>query len=553
MNPQQVKSRRRYDPEEIASYHRRRPWLAIGRTIMVIWYFTGFILGLLWDKWQHGDVEHTPQRATHLRHVLTDLGPTYIKVGQALSTRPDLIRKDFLEELTKLQDQLPPFNHDQAMAIIEAELDQDLDLIYSEISPEPIAAASLGQVYHARLRTGEEVAVKVQRPNLLPVLTLDLYLMRWAAGWLSPWLPLNLGHDLTLIVDEFGIKLFEEIDYINEGRNAELFATYFADDPNVKVPLIYWRYTTTCVLTLEWINGFKLTDTERIKAAGLDRDTLIEIGVTSGLKQLLEFGFFHADPHPGNLFVLPDGRMAFIDFGMMDQLQQNTKETLVDSVVHLINKDYDQLALDFVKLGFLSPETNIQPIIPALEMVLGDIIGTSVKDFNFKTITDSFSELMYEYPFRVPAQFALIIRSLVTQEGIALSLNPDFKIVDVAYPYVARRLLNGETPALRHRLIEVLFKDGKLQWQRLENMIAIARSDRNFDLLPTAQLGLKYLMSDEGDFLRRQIISALTEDDRLHTTEVQRLWTLIQPDLKPSRLFDAAWGAISQLSVISYQ
>ena len=181
---------------------------------------------------------------------------------------------------------------------------------------------------------------------------------------------------------------------------------------------------------------------------------------------------------------------------------------------------------------------------------LGDIIGTSVKDFNFKTITDSFSELMYEYPFRVPAQFALIIRSLVTQEGIALSLNPDFKIVDVAYPYVARRLLNGETPALRLRLIEVLFKDGKLQWQRLENMIAIARSDRNFDLLPTAQLGLKYLMSDEGDFLRRQIISALTEDDRLHTTEVQRLWTLIQPDLKPNRLFDVAWSAISQLSLI---
>jgi len=550
VNPQEVRSRRRYDPEEIASYHRRRPWLAIGRIIMVIWYFTGFILGLFWDRWQHQDVEHTPQRAAHLRHVLTDLGPTYIKVGQALSTRPDLIRKDFLEELTKLQDQLPPFDHDQAMAIIEAELGQDLDIIYSDISPEPVAAASLGQVYRARLRTGEEVAVKVQRPNLLPILTLDLYLMRWAAGWLSPWLPLNLGHDLKLIVDEFGMKLFEEIDYINEGRNAELFATYFANDPNVKVPSIYWRYTTICVLTLEWINGFKLTDTERIKAAGLDQDTLIKIGVTSGLKQLLEFGFFHADPHPGNLFALPDGRMAFIDFGMMDQLQQNTKETLVDSVVHLINQDYDQLALDFVKLGFLSPETNIQPIIPALEMVLGDIIGTSVKDFNFKTITDSFSELMYEYPFRVPAQFALIIRSLVTQEGIALSLNPDFKIVDVAYPYVARRLLNGETQALRRRLIEVLFKDGKFQWQRLENMIAIARSDRNFDLLPTAQLGLKYLMSDEGDFLRRQIILALTEDDRLHTAEVQRLWGLIQPDLKPSRLFDAAWGAISQLSLI---
>ena len=545
VNPQEGTSRRRYDPEEIARYYRRRPWLAIGRAIKVIWYFAGFLLGLLWDQRQHHGVEHTPKRAAHLRQVLTDLGPTYIKVGQALSTRPDLIRKDFLEELTKLQDQLPAFDHNQAMAIIKTELDQDLDSLYREISPEPIAAASLGQVYRARLRTGEEVAVKVQRPNLLPVLTLDLYLMRWAAGWLSPWLPLNLGHDLTLIVDEFGIKLFEEIDYINEGRNAERFATYFADDPHVKVPSIYWRYTTTCVLTLEWINGFKLTDTERIKAAGLDQDALIQIGVTSGLRQLLEFGFFHADPHPGNLFALPDGRMAFIDFGMMDQLEQITKETLVDSVVHLINKDYDQLAIDFVRLGFLSPTTDIRPIIPALESVLGDVMGSSVKDFNFKTITDSFSELMYDYPFRVPAQFALIIRSLVTQEGIALSLNPEFKIVDVAYPYVARRLLNGETPALRRRLIEVLFKDGKFQWQRLENMIAIARSDRSFDLLPTAQLGLKYLLSDEGDFLRRQIILALTEDDRLHTAEVQRLWSLIQPDFKPSRLLDAAWRLIT--------
>lgn len=548
MNPNSVTLRRRYDPQEIARSYRRRPWLAIGRVITVIWYFSGFVLGLLWDRWQHRETEHTPKRATHLRKVLTYLGPTYIKVGQALSTRPDLIRKDFLDELTKLQDQLPPFDHNQAMRIIEAELDRDLESIFSSISSQPIAAASLGQVYRARLLTGEEVAVKVQRPNLLPTLTLDLYLMRWAAGWLSPWLPLNLGHDLTLIVDEFGTKLFEEIDYLNEGRNAERFAAYFADDANIKVPAIYWRYTTLRVLTLEWINGFKLTDATSVQAAGLDQDTLIKIGVTSGLRQLLEFGFFHADPHPGNLFALPDGRMAYIDFGMMDQLEQQTKETLVDSVVHLINKDYDELAVDFVKLGFLSPETNIQPIIPALESVLGNIIGESVRDFNFKTITDSFSELMYEYPFRIPAKFALIIRSLVTQEGIALTLNPDFKIVEVAYPYVARRLLNGETPALRRRLIEVLFNDGKFQWKRLENMIAIARSDHNFDLLPTAQLGLKYLLSDEGEFLRRQIILALTEDDHLHTQEVQRLWSLIQPDLQPRRILDAAWGAISQLS-----
>jgi predicted unusual protein kinase regulating ubiquinone biosynthesis (AarF/ABC1/UbiB family) len=539
---------RRYDSQAIAQYYRNRPWKAIWRAISVVWSFAGFVLGMLWDSWQHEVAAHQPERAAHLRQILTRLGPTFVKVGQALSTRPDLIRKDFLIELIKLQDQLPPFDSARAFEIIEAELDRKISDTYSQISPEPVAAASLGQVYRARLITGEEVAVKVQRPNLLPILSLDLYLMRWAAGLLGPLLPLNLGHDLNLIVDEFGIKLFEEIDYINEGRNAEKFATNFADDPTVKVPSIYWRHTSKCVLTLEWINGIKLTDMASVKAAGLDTDGLIEVAVRSGLRQLLEHGFFHADPHPGNLFALADGRMAYIDFGMMDQMEETTKETLVDSVVHLINKDYFQLARDFVKLGFLTPDTNIMPIVPALESVLGDIIGEKVGDFNFKTVTDQFSGLMYDYPFRVPAKFALIIRSLVTEEGLALSLNPDFKIVKVAYPYVARRLLNGESPALRRRLIEVLFKDGKFQWNRLEEMIAIARSDRSFDLLPTAQLGLQFLLSEEGSFLRRQLMLALIEDDRIHTAEVGSLWNLVKEDLQPSRLFNVALGALAEFS-----
>ncbi|NES02114.1 MAG: AarF/ABC1/UbiB kinase family protein [Okeania sp. SIO2F4] len=548
MGENHLSSNRRYDPEAIAEYYHYRLWLVIWRFLVIVFSFASFLLGVLWDKWRYQKVEDTPERATQLRKILTRLGPTFIKVGQALSTRPDLIRKDFLEELIKLQDQLAPFDNKTAISIIETELGQNINNIYSEISPRPVAAASLGQVYQAKLQSGENVAIKVQRPNLLPIITLDLFLMRWAASWLAPWLPLNLGHDLSLIVDEFGTKLFEEIDYINEGRNAERFATYFADDPSVKVPSIYWRYTTIHVLTLEWIDGIKLLDTERVQAAGLDTDTLITVGVTSGLRQLLEFGFFHADPHPGNLFALTDGRMAYIDFGMMDQLEQETKENLVDSVIHLINKDYQELAKDFVKLGFLAPDVNIQPIIPALEIVLGDVLGEKVKDFNFKTITDKFSELMYDYPFRVPAKFALIIRSLVTEEGLALSLNPDFRIVDVAYPYVARRLLKGESPALRRRLIEVLFKDGKFQWQRLENLIGIARTDQNFDILPTAQLGLQYLLSEEGEFLRKQLILAMVEDDRIHTEEVSRLWGLIQDDLQPSRLFNLALGALAEFS-----
>lgn len=537
-----------YDALAIAKYYNRRPWMGLFRSLKIIFYFGFFMLQLQIDKWSNLQEYNKQKRAEQLREILTQLGPTFIKVGQALSTRPDLIRKDFLEELIKLQDQLPPFSSKIALSIIEEELGLNIAEIYQEISPEPVAAASLGQVYKAVLHTGEDVAVKVQRPNLAPIITLDLYLMRLGAKWIAPFLPLNLGHDLKLIVDEFGTKLFEEIDYINEARNAEKFATNFQDDEEIKVPKIYWKYSNHHVLTLEWINGYKLNDFDKIREAGLNPNELIRIGVTSGLRQLLEHGFFHADPHPGNLFAMADGRMAYIDFGMMDQLTEETKETIASSVVQLINQDYEALARDFVNLGFLTPDTDIIPIIPALEKVLGNAVNQSVGNFNFKTITDDFSELMYEYPFRIPAKFALIIRSLVTQEGLALTLNPDFRIVEVSFPYVSRRLLTEESPSMRKRLLEVLFKDGKFQWHRLENMITIARGDRRFDLLPTASLGLQYLVSEEGEYLRRQLVMALIEDDRLHTEEVSRLWDLVQPELKPENIWNVAVSALQQFS-----
>lgn len=541
----------RYDAEAIASHYRFRPWQVIWRAIAVIWLFGNFILHFYLDKLTNREEINQPKRARELRKIITTLGPTYIKVGQALSTRPDLIRKDFLDELTKLQDQLPPFDSHIAFNIIESALGRSISEVYQNISPHPVAAASLGQVYKAVLYSGETVAVKVQRPNLRPQLSLDLYLMRLLASWVEPWLPLNLGHDLTLIVDEFGLKLFEEINYLNEAKNAEKFAQNFAGDPEVKVPVIYNQYCNNFVLTLEWIDGIKLTDLEKLEAAGLDADNLVKIGVTSGLRQLLEYGFFHADPHPGNLFATLDGRMAYIDFGMMDQLSESMKETIASAVVQLINRDYEALAQDFVNLGFLTPDTDIQPIIPALETVLGNAVSESVSDFNFKTITDEFSELMYEYPFRLPAKFALIIRSLITQEGLALSLNPDFKIVEVSYPYVSQRLLTGESPELRRRLLDVLIKDGKFQWSRLENMIEIASSDDSFDILPTARLSLEYLLSEEGKYLRQQLLIALTEGERLHTDEVQRLWSLIQDDIKPQKILDLAFSTFRQFSVDS--
>jgi predicted unusual protein kinase regulating ubiquinone biosynthesis (AarF/ABC1/UbiB family) len=538
----------RYDANAIARYYHWRFPSVLWRSLQILSQVVGFAIGLRLDDLLGASDRRKAMRAMQLRKMLTRLGPTFIKIGQALSTRPDLIRKDFLDELTLLQDQLPAVPNALAYRIIEAELGLPVDEIFKEFSEKPVAAASLGQVYQGHLYSGEKVAIKVQRPGLAPILARDLYILRKLVRWVGPWLPLNLGHDLTEIVDEFGIKLFEEIDYDNERRNAEQFARNFANNPNVKIPYIYPKYSARRVLTLEWIDGFKLTATQCLLDANINQDDIVRIGVISSLQQLLEFGFFHADPHPGNLFAMADGRMAYIDFGMMDQLDQATKETLVDALVHLINSDYTALASDFVRLGFLSPETDIRPIIPALEAVFADMIGVSVRDFNFKSITDRFSELMFEYPFRLPAKFALIIRSLVTQEGVALCLNPDFKIVEVSYPYIAQRLLTEETPEFRRRLLEVLFKDGRFQWQRLENLVAIARTDQSFNLLPTAGVGLKFLLSDEGQYLRQQLILALIEDDRLHAAEVQHLWDLVKDDFQLGRLWKAAVDAIATFS-----
>ena len=529
----------RYDAQANAAYYGRRPWLAIGRIFKIIYFAISFVLAFAWDAlW--GNTTSQPRLAEQLRRTITALGPTYIKVGQALSTRPDLVRVDFLEELTKLQDQLPPFDNEQAFAIIETELGKPVSAVYKYISDDPVAAASLGQVYRATLYSGEDVAVKVQRPHLIPTLTLDLYILRGIAAWLGPILPLNLGNSLEAIVDEFGLKLFEEINYAHEATNAERFAGYFRDDPYVKVPCIYRQFSSHRVLTLEWIDGIKLNELDKIREAGLDTDSLVRIGVMSGLRQLLEFGFFHADPHPGNLFATYDGKMAYIDFGMMDQLDLQTKEQLVDSVVHLLNKDYDELGQDYVRLGFLQPNIEMKPIVNALESVLGDIMSEKVKDFNFKVVTDRFSKVMYDYPFCLPAKFALIIRSVITQEGVALSLNPEFRIVQVAYPYVARRLLTDESESLRQRLLEVLFKDDKFQWSRLENLLAIAKSDGEFDLIPTASMGIKFLASKDGEYIRRRILLALTEDNRLHTEEVMRIWNMLSVDMEPAKLWNMA-------------
>ncbi len=494
-----------YDPVEIETQYNGRFLQVIRRIFTVLKPILAFILGLWLDKRWGTLVKNERRRAVQLRDLLTKLGPAYIKIGQALSTRPDLVPPIYLEELTRLQDQLPAFPNEIAYQFIEEELGAPPSEIYAELSSQPIAAASLGQVYQGRLKTGEEVAIKVQRPDLRERITIDLYILRKLAAWVQRNVK-RVRSDLVGILDELGDRIFEEMDYIHEGENAERFFELYGTMKDIYVPKIYWEYTNRRVLTMEWINGIKLTQPEKIAALGVNARYLIEVGVQCSLRQLLEHGFFHADPHPGNLLATMDGKLAYLDFGMMSEVKPAQRYGLIEAIVHVVNREFDSLAKDYVKLEFLTPETDLTPIIPAFAKVFANAEGASVADLNIKSITDDLSALMYEYPFRVPPYYALIIRSLVTLEGIAIYIDPNFKVLSEAYPYVAKRLLTDPADELRTSLQELLFKDGKFRWNRLENLLKNARSNQEYDLNLVVNQGVEFLSSKRGSFIRDRLI-----------------------------------------------
>ena len=534
----------RYQPGRDARWLLLRPWIYLPRALQIGWALLGMVLSLL-IRGGSNDPDVQRQLARTLLKTLTNLGPCFIKVGQALSTRPDLIRRDWLDELTRLQDDLPAFDHAIALRTIQDDLGAPVEQLFEDFPERPIAAASLGQVYKARLHGQTFVAVKVQRPNLIFILRRDMVLIRSLGVLVAPLLPLNLGFGLGEIIDEFGRSLFEEIDYVREADNADRFSTLFADNPAVTIPRVERLLTSRRVLTTSWIEGTKLRDRQELTAQSLDPSALIRTGVISGLQQLLEFGYFHADPHPGNLFALAGrtgalGHVAYVDFGMMDSISDSDRLTLTGAVVHLINRDFEALAKDFQSLGFLAPNADLKPIVPALEEVLGGSLGDEVGSLNFKAITDRFSELMYDYPFRVPARFALIIRAVVSQEGLALRLDPEFRIIAVAYPYVARRLLAGDTREMREKLLEVIFDNqGQLRTERLESLLKVvgdSGTTPGLELVPVAGAGLKLLLSRDGSDLRRRLLMTLIKDDRLSTTDLRALGAMLGRTFSPGRL-----------------
>ena len=501
-----------YDPAAITRIYAGHPLRLLKRLRETLIPIGLLLLGVLIDRLSGrlNDPDISRNRAREAANLLAELGPAFIKAGQALSTRPDIVPPVLLEELARLQDQLPAFPSDQARECIAEDLGAPVDELYGSLEPEPISAASLGQVYRGTLKDGRTVAVKVQRPGLREQITLDLYIVRNIAAWLKANIRL-IRSDLVALIDELGRRVFEEMDYFNEASNAERFAELHRHNPRIAVPEIHRELTSRRVLTMEWIEGVKLTRLDAVKAMGIDPDELVDVGVNCSLQQLLEHGFFHADPHPGNLLALADGRLAYLDFGMMSEVTRSSRTGLIRAVVHLVNRNFDSLSKDFVTLGFLDEEVDLRPIVPAFEEVFGQAIEAGVSRMDFKLVTDDLSGVMYRFPFRVPPYYALIIRSLVTLEGIALSVDRNFKILGAAYPYFARRLLEDADPDLRQSLREMLFDGDQFRWSRLENLVLNAARQQQLDLELLLDQTLDFLFSAKGGLLRQQLVNAAVD------------------------------------------
>eukprot|EP00210_Caulerpa_lentillifera_P007137 g6827.t1 len=455
-----------------------------------------------------------------------------------LANRQIYSREDIHERALYSFKMTYPLSDEQAMQIIEEDLPTTRSM-FSYIFQEGASCSCLSW------------AMKVPKTNVAPVIYQGIVSSnRSIASLFDKLSQERLGCNAQLIVDEFGEKLLEELDYLQEARNIAEFRKNFANDPTVKIPWVRPELSNRRVLVMEWIDGVRCTDPENIQK-NIKVSEFVKYGVRSGLRQLLEFGLFHGDPHPGNIFALQDGRIAYVDFGNVAQLSQANKQILVDAVVHAVNEDYVNMAGDFIKLGFLSPGTDTTPIIPALEKIWKDSLGQSMAVFNFRTVTSKFNELVYQYPIRIPERYSLVIRSLLTQEGICMTLDPSFHFLEVAYPYVARRLLTDEDPALRERLIQVLFQDGKFQWKRLENLIALAKEGTggggSLDLNGTIKDAVRLFLMDPK--LRQQVIDAFTEDDKLHLEEVGSLLEIIGPDFDAQQIVSETLADLPQLSI----
>lgn len=458
-------------------------WIAIfGEKLYSVrfWCFHTFLLLLRWFfvGSDANKERNQGKQAVWLKENIIGLGPTFIKLGQAMGTRADLLPLPFVKELGTLVDDVPPFPNEVAFALIEKELKRNINEVYDEFEIEPVAAASLGQVYRAKLKTGEDVAVKTQRPNLESMIKGDIEILRKVAKFAERFPKLNENADWAGMLKEFDNTVHEEMDYVLEGQNAERFKENFKSWTNVHVPKIYWHATTSKVITMDFIYGTKVVELEALRRQRISPEKVNRLLIKTYLKQLLEDGFFHADPHPGNLLVMPDGRVAFFDFGMVGRIMPQLQAKMIDAFFHVVGKDSEGIAQDLIDLDFLKPGSNPETVRPVIRRMFEFHLDLKLKDINFKELAYDLADVMYDYPFRLPSNFTYIMRALMTLEGIGIITDPEFNFFLTAKPFAKEFMLKREGRDLRKMFVDKLLgrgeKDDGIDWNRTWKLAKMA-------------------------------------------------------------------------------
>jgi ubiquinone biosynthesis protein len=385
--------------------------------------------------------------AERVRHTLEDLGPTYIKLGQLLSGRGDLLPAGFVEELTKLLDAAQPFPYEAAARQIETELGRPPEEIFQSFDRTPIAAASIGQVHRAVLLDGDRVVVKIQRPNIDRMVQSDLGLLMRQAHFLERRSETARNYNLIENVEELGYALRNEMDYTSEAQNIERFYQTYNHDPTLRIPRVYWEYTTRRIIVMEEIDGFKLTDLDKLRDQGYNLPAIAQVVCDFYFKQIFEDGFFHADPHPANLMAADD-RVAVLDFGMVAFLSRRVKEDLGDMFVSVITQNTEQMITVIVRMGLVSRATNLRELERDINRMLMRYLGLPLHQIPVAQVLSEILSISFSHKVRLPGDVAMLIRTLMILQSLGTSLDPDYQIVGALEPYV-RKLVQDKLSVKR--------------------------------------------------------------------------------------------------------
>ncbi|MEJ8776777.1 ABC1 kinase family protein [Pseudogracilibacillus sp. ICA-222130] len=382
-----------------------------------------------------------------LRNTLQQLGPTFIKLGQIASSRNDLIPKEITDELEKLQDDVFPIPYEKIEATIEEELHAPIHVLFAHFNIEPLATASIGQVHIATLHTGEEVAVKIQRPSIETTMQTDLEILRDFSKFLEDHFAWARAYQLRDMVDEFAFSLSNELDYMHEGRNAEKIAKQLADNDDVHIPIVYWQYTTKKVLTMEMIHGIKVNHYEELEAHDYDKRKIAKTITNAMFEQIFIDGFFHGDPHPGNIYILPRNRVVFLDFGMVGQLTEEMRYHFTSLVINLQLGNAKGIVKTFGKLGMMTGETDRSSLLRDLEYLIAKYYDMPMKQIKLGAIIKEVFDIAYEYELQLPNEISILGKTIITIEKIISGLDPTFSIMSAVEPFGKRLIQERMQPS----------------------------------------------------------------------------------------------------------